>query len=160
MTMGPRYRGWHWDDANTRLDVYIGETEVAYFDDSAPYLTLANQLTVSTGGITVTAGGITITAGALTVNSDIVMNTSAKAIKTGTSNNDNLSIQVYDTNASGYGTVLKAQAVTSTSYELGFFDKCTTQVAHVATVAAGATGTTAINSILSGLEALGLFATG
>lgn len=60
-------RGWHWDMHNSRLDVYVDNTEVAYFDDSSPYLTIASGLTITAGGATITAGGLTITAGGLTV---------------------------------------------------------------------------------------------
>lgn len=65
---GPKYKGWHWDAANSRLDVYIGETEAAYFKTSAsPYLTIANGCTITAGGQTITAGGQTITAGGQTI---------------------------------------------------------------------------------------------
>lgn len=67
MVVSTRHRGWHWDQPNTRLDVYVNGTEAAYFDDSSPYLTVANGLTVTAGGLTVTAGGLTVTAGGATV---------------------------------------------------------------------------------------------
>jgi hypothetical protein len=60
-------RGWKWDADNSRLAVYVDGTEVAYFDDSGSYLTIASGLTVTSGGLTVTAGGATITAGGLLV---------------------------------------------------------------------------------------------
>ena len=60
-------RGWSYDIANTRLDVYVDGTLIAIFNDAAPYLTVASGLTVTAGGLTVTAGGATITAGGLTV---------------------------------------------------------------------------------------------
>lgn len=34
----PGTRGWRWDEANTRLQVFVEGTEVARFDDAAPYL--------------------------------------------------------------------------------------------------------------------------
>jgi hypothetical protein len=67
MATSQRHRGWRWDAANSRLDVYVDGTKVAYFNDSGSYLTVASGLTVTAGGLTVTAGGATITAGGLTV---------------------------------------------------------------------------------------------
>ena len=53
--------GFSRDLANTNLDINVGGTTVATFDDAS------NDLVLPTNGLTVTAGGITVTAGDLTV---------------------------------------------------------------------------------------------
>ncbi len=40
---GSRYSGVHWDQANTRLSVFVRGSEVAYFDDTSADLTLLSN---------------------------------------------------------------------------------------------------------------------
>ena len=68
----PGLRCWRWDEANNRLQVFVEGTEAARFDNSAPYFTSLNGLTVTTGGLTITAGGLTVTAGGLTVTAGVM----------------------------------------------------------------------------------------
>ena len=57
-------RGFKWDQANSRLDIYVDGTVAARLNDAGSYLTVpAGGLTVTAGGLTVTAGGATVTAG-------------------------------------------------------------------------------------------------
>ena len=59
--------GFSRDLANTQLDINVGGTTVATFDDSDNDLVLpTNGLTVTAGGIDVTAGGIYVAAGRIT----------------------------------------------------------------------------------------------
>ena len=60
-----KFRGFKWNPGNTRLDLYINNTVVAYFDNASPYLTIPVALTVTTGNLTVTAGDDRVTAGNL-----------------------------------------------------------------------------------------------
>ena len=59
------FRGFKWNPTNTRLDVYVNNTVVAYIDNATPYLTSPVGLTVTTGNLTVTAGDDRVTAGNL-----------------------------------------------------------------------------------------------
>lgn len=69
----PGTRGWRWDEANTRLQVFVEGTEVARFDSAGI------GLDIRANGITVTAGGITVTAGNLAVSAGSVLSASATA---------------------------------------------------------------------------------
>lgn len=133
-----RYRGWSWDEANTRLDVYVSTTNVAIFDDSAPSLTVVNGLTVSTGDITLSSG---------------------TSLKTTAADNSDISMQVYVTGSTAYVNAIEVQSVTAGTAEIGFFGKTpAAQQSTEATVSATGHGTT-INSLIGKLENLGLLAT-
>ncbi len=154
-----RYRGWHWDGDNNRIDVYVSTTECAYFQTATAgsYLTVANGIAVSTGGLTVTAGGVTVTAGGVSLVAGDLTMTSGQAIQTGTSDNDNFVIQAYDT-STAYVQVFKVQATTGSSVEMGFYGKLAAQQATIATVATTTQGVT-LNLIIAALENIGLLAT-
>ena len=63
-----RHTGWNSDDPNSRLDVFVRGTKVAYFDDTGSDLTLLiNGLAVDSGGLVVTAGGVTVSGGGVTI---------------------------------------------------------------------------------------------
>ncbi len=47
MARSSRHRGWRWDQANSRLNVVIDGTVVAYFNDATADLTLANSNGIS-----------------------------------------------------------------------------------------------------------------
>lgn len=51
MPLSQRHRGWDWDPANSRLNVVIDGTIVAYFDDATADLTLANANGLSGGTV-------------------------------------------------------------------------------------------------------------
>ena len=63
-------RGFKWDAANLYLQIQVDGVEAVHLNDAAPYLTVANGLTVTAGGATITAGGLTVTAGGVTINGD------------------------------------------------------------------------------------------
>ena len=54
-------RGFKWDAANSRLDIYVDGTVAARLNDTGSYLTIPD------GGLTVTAGDLTVTAGTVAV---------------------------------------------------------------------------------------------
>jgi len=61
-------RGFKWDAANSRLDIYVDGTVAARLNDTGSYLTVpAGGLTVTAGGVTVTAGGLQVVAGTLNI---------------------------------------------------------------------------------------------
>ena len=61
-------RGFKWDQANSRLDIYVDGTVAARLNDAGSYLTIPDGgLTVTAGGLTVTAGDLTVTAGTVAV---------------------------------------------------------------------------------------------
>ena len=83
-----KFRGFKWNPANTRLDVYVNNTVVAYLDNADPYITSPVGLTVTTGNLTVTAGDERITAGNLRLGAVTAFQTteptSAAVFKVGT----------------------------------------------------------------------------
>lgn len=86
--------GSGWDtgiDAGSNVILNIGNSGTDF--NTSGGLTLANSLTVTTGGATVSAGGLTITSGALAVNSDsitsdaeLVINASSSVVLGDTTN--------------------------------------------------------------------------
>lgn len=67
MADSKRLRGWKWDGPNAYLEAWVDGTCAAVFDDSSPYLTIPDGLTITAGGQIITAGGQTITAGGQTI---------------------------------------------------------------------------------------------
>jgi hypothetical protein len=65
-------------DAGSSLILNVGNSGTDFLSNGG--LTLANALTVSSGGATVSSGGMTITAGALAVNSDSITSDAALTI--------------------------------------------------------------------------------
>lgn len=64
MAVSSIHNGFHWDVANSRLDLYYRGTKLGYFTGALMTIAGATGLTV-TNAITSTAGSITATAGNL-----------------------------------------------------------------------------------------------
>ncbi len=62
-------RGFRWDEANGRLSIYVGGTEVIRYTTTTERflgsgaVTFDNGVTVTAGGATITAGNLIVTAG-------------------------------------------------------------------------------------------------